>query len=395
MMQRAKTWIADAKQSTLARNSVWMFLGYGVRIIVQAGYFVLIARALGPREYGAFVGTVALIAIAAPFAGAGSGNLLIKNVSRDKSLFAVYWGNALFMLLVSGLALMGVIVLVAHWILPPAIPTALIVLICLSDMIGARINDFAAQAFQAMDRLSYTARVGLVPFVLRLLSAVIIISVWHHASALTLGWFYLGSTAISSTIGMAMVNWKLGRPRLELSRIPAELKEGFYFGAGLSAQTIYNDIDKTMMASLSTLDATGIYGAAYRVIDVAFTPVRAVKDAAYANFFRNGRNGIAGSFAYAKRHMPRMIGYGVLAFAGLCLLAPLFPVVIGKEFARTVEALRWLALLPLLKAIHYFLADSLTGAGYQGLRSAAQVFVAILNIGLYLWLIPLYSWRGA
>ena len=394
-MQRAKTWIANARESTLARNSVWMFLGYGVRIIVQAGYFVLIARALGPREYGAFVGTVALIAIAAPFAGAGSGNLLIKNVSRDKSLFAVYWGNALFMLLVSGLALMGVIVLVAHWILPPAIPTALIVLICLSDMIGARINDFAAQAFQAMDRLSYTARVGLVPFVLRLLSAVIIISVWHHASALTLGWFYLGSTAISSTIGMAMVNWKLGRPRLELSRIPAELKEGFYFGAGLSAQTIYNDIDKTMMASLSTLDATGIYGAAYRVIDVAFTPVRAVKDAAYANFFRSGQNGIAASYAYAKKLLPRLAGYAILAFAGLFVLGPLLPLLIGKDFARTVEALRWLALLPLLKTIHYLVSDSVTGAGYQGLRTAAQVFVALLNVGLNFWLIPLYSWRGA
>ena len=66
-----------------------MFLGYGVRIIVQAGYFVLIARALGPLQYGAFVGATALIAIVGPFAGLGFGNLLIKNVSRDKSLFAI------------------------------------------------------------------------------------------------------------------------------------------------------------------------------------------------------------------------------------------------------------------------------------------------------------------
>ncbi len=149
------------------------------------------------------------------------------------------------------------------------------------------------------------------------------------------------------------------------------------------------------MASLSTLDATGIYGAAYRVIDVAFVPVRSVLHAAYSNFFRKGQHGIAASFAYAKRILPRMIGYSVVAFAGLYLLAPVFPLVIGKDFARTVEALRWLALLPLLKTIHYFLSDSVTGAGYQGLRTAAQVFVALLNVGLNFWLIPLYSWRGA
>lgn len=395
MIAYAKSWIVRAKQSTLARNSVWMFLGYGLRIVAQAAYFILIARALGPREYGAFIGTTALIAVAAPFAGAGAGNLLIKNVSRDKSLFSVYWGNALFMLFVSGFALMGLIILVAHWILPPTIPMLLIVLICLADMIGARLTDFVANCFQAMDQLNFTAGLGLMPFLLRLISATIIISVWHRASAMTLGWFYLGSSAIACVIGVGVVIWKLGAPRLALARMRKELIEGFYFGAGLSAQTIYNDIDKTMMASLSTLDATGIYGAAYRVIDVAFVPVRSVLHAAYASFFRNGQRGIVASFAYAKQILPRMIAYSLLAFVGLFVLAPLFPLVIGKDFARTVEALRWLALLPLLKTIHYFLSDSVTGAGYQGLRTAAQVFVALLNVGLNFWLIPLYSWRGA
>src|SRR6202142_4310463 len=118
MIELAKSWIARVRQSVLARNSIWMFLGYGVRIIVQAGYFVLIARALGPRGYGAFVGATALINIVGPFGGLGAGNLLVKNVSRDKSLFSVYWGNALFLLAVSGLLLLGVIVLAAHWILP-------------------------------------------------------------------------------------------------------------------------------------------------------------------------------------------------------------------------------------------------------------------------------------
>jgi O-antigen/teichoic acid export membrane protein len=395
MIERIKTLVARTKGSTLARNSVWMFLGYGVRIIVQAGYFILIARALGAHEYGAFVGATALINIVAPFGGLGAGNLLVKNVARDKSLFAVYWGNALFVLAVSGLVLMGGIVLVAHWVLPPAIPMLLIVLICLSDLIGGRVADVAALCFQSMDQLGYTANFSLLPYLLRMISAGIVFLVWHRAPALTWGWFYLGSTVVSCVIAVTITNWKLGAPRLELSRIRPELKEGFYFSAGLSAQTIYNDIDKTMLASLSTLDATGIYAAAYRVIDVAFTPVRSVLYAAYTNFFRSGQQGIASSYAYAKKLLPRMIGYSVLAFAGLYFLAPVFPLVIGKDFARTVEALRWLALLPLLKTIHFFLSDALTGAGYQGFRAGAQVFVAVLNVGLNIWLIPAYSWRGA
>jgi O-antigen/teichoic acid export membrane protein len=209
------------------------------------------------------------------------------------------------------------------------------------------------------------------------------------------GWFYLGSVVVSCAVAGAVTFWKLGAPKLCLSHIPPELKEGFYFGAALSAQTIYNDIDKTMLARLSTLDATGIYAAAYRVIDVVVTPMQSVRYAAYSIFFRNGQYGIASSYTYAKRLISRMFAYSVLVFAGLYLLAPFFPLVIGAEFARTVQALRWLAFLPLLRTLHYFFSDALTGAGYQGLRSAAQIFIAILNVGLNFWLIPLYSWRGA
>jgi O-antigen/teichoic acid export membrane protein len=49
----------------------------------------------------------------------------------------------------------------------------------------------------------------------------------------------------------------------------------------------------------------------------------------------------------------------------------------------------------LLKATHYFLSDTLTGAGHQGLRSAIQAGVALFNVLINLWLIPRYSWVGA
>ena len=73
------------KTSALAKNSGWMFLGYGLKILSQAGYFVLIARALGPSQFGAFVGAVALIGLVAPFGGLGLGNVLVQEVSRDRS----------------------------------------------------------------------------------------------------------------------------------------------------------------------------------------------------------------------------------------------------------------------------------------------------------------------
>jgi O-antigen/teichoic acid export membrane protein len=395
MIHHARNIIERLRRSILARDSGWMFLGFGLRVFVQAGYFILIARALGPHQYGGFVGATALIAILAPFVSIGGGNLLIKNVARDRGLFSEYWGNAIVMLTLSGIVLLLVVLALARFVLPSTVSWVLVLLVSISDLLVVRVTDIVGQAFLAMSETQYTAKILLLPYVFRLIGAAIVLLVFHRATALCWGWFYLGSTVISCTIAVSLANKILGPPKLGLWRIRGELAEGLYFGASLSAQTIYNDIDKTMLARLSTLDATGIYGAAYRIIDVAFTPVRSVMYAAYSNFFRHGRGGMAASYAYAKRLLPKMMAYSATVFLVLLFTAPLIPVILGSEYSRSVEALRWLALLPFFKAMHYFLADSLTGAGYQGTRTAMQLLVALLNVGLNFWLIPAYSWRGA
>jgi O-antigen/teichoic acid export membrane protein len=395
MTQSLKAMLDRWKNSGLVHSSGWMFLGFGLRVVVQAGYFILIARALGPSQYGGFVGATALVSIAVPFAGIGAGNLLIKNVSRDRTEFSTCWGNALAMTVSSGLLLLFLVMLATRLFLPSYIPFALILMICVSDLMASKIAEIAAQGFLAMGLPRYTAMLGLLPYILRLIGAAIVLAVWHRATALCWGWFYLGSTLISCVVAVAVTGAKLGSPKFLLRRIPGELTEGLYFGASTSAQTIYNDIDKTMLAALSGLDATGIYGAAYRLIDVAFTPVRSVIYAAYPHFFRHGECGMAASYSYAKRLLPKMMAYSFLIFVGLFVAAPIVPLVLGSEYSRTVEALRWLALLPLFKSMHYFLADSLTGAGYQGTRTAMQMMIAVANVLLNLWLIPGYSWRGA
>jgi O-antigen/teichoic acid export membrane protein len=91
----------------------------------------------------------------------------------------------------------------------------------------------------------------------------------------------------------------------------------------------------------------------------------------------------------------RALAYSGLVCLALLLSASVVPHVLGAEYASTAEALRWLAVLPMLKAVHYFLSDTLTGAGYQKVRTSLQAGVAVFNVLINLWIIPAYSWRGA
>ena len=386
---------AKFKQSALARNTLWMFLGQGLRQLLRAVYFLIIPRSLGPEQYGAFVGVTSWVAILAPLATVGIGNLLVKHVSRDKRIFADYWGNSLFLCFASGSLLATVAVLVGRLVLGANIPWVLIALVAVSDLIFCKTLDIATQAFQAFDRLDKAAQINVISSAIRVLSALLLVIIEQRATVMLWGWYYLGSSVLSTVIVVLWVHKQLGKPKLALQRIAPELTEGLYFSVSLSSQTIYNDIDKTMMVQLSSLDAAGIYAAAYRLIDVAFLPVRSLLWATYPNFFRRGTNGIGATLRYAGRLLPRALGYSLVAMVGLFVAAPVLLHLLGAEYARTVSALRWLTPLLLFKTLHYFAADALTGADMQRLRTMIQIGVAIFNVLVNFWIIPAYSWRGA
>jgi O-antigen/teichoic acid export membrane protein len=387
--------IATSFKTVLARNTAWMVLGQGLRLVIQAIYFIEIARSLGVRNYGAFIGVVALVGIVYPFGSLGSGNLLVKNVSRDAGLFSVYWGRALAITSVFGMILFGVVLGLAKFALPPEIPRLLVALIAASDIFGLNIITQAGQAFQAFERLHWTAAMNVMMSAGRLAGALLLVAIHPRPSALQWGYIYFGSTAVIALLAALLVIGKLGTPKFRWNVLRSEICEGFYFSASQTAQTIYNDIDKTMLARLSTLEATGVYGAAYRLIDVSFVPVSALLWSAYPNFFRAGTHGISSSLGYAKPLLLRALGYSAAVCMVLLLCSGLVPYILGAEYALTAEALRWLAILPVFKALHYFLSDTLTSAGYQGIRTALQAGVAIFNVLLNLWIIPAYSWRGA
>lgn len=382
-------------KTTLVRNTIWMTIGQGFRLIIQALYFVEIARSLGVRNYGAFLGVVALVGIVYPFGSLGSGNLLVKNVARDRTLFPVYWGRTIAVTATFGSVLIATVLAISRFALPAEVPVLLVMMVAISDILGLNLITQAGQAFQAFEQLRWTAAINVMMSAGRLLGALILTAIYRHPSAFQWGFIYLGCTVVVASVSVMLVRWRLGSPRFEWRFLRRELREGFYFSASQSSQTIYNDIDKTMLARLSTLDAAGVYGAAYRLIDVSFAPISAALWSAYPHFFRAGVHGISSSLAYAKPLMRRALIYSGTVFFLLLISSGIVPLILGPEYVATAASLRWLAILPVLKALHYFYSDTLTSAGYQGVRTAVQAAVAVFNVLLNLWLIPAYSWRGA
>jgi O-antigen/teichoic acid export membrane protein len=381
--------------SVLARNTLWMLGGQGVRLSLQAVYFILIARALGAQQYGAFVGAVSLVALIAPFCSWGTGFILIKEVARNRNTFRQYWGAALGVTVLGGCILLCLALTVSHAIWGNSVPLKALLLVGISDAIVIRILELAVQAFTAVEALRKCAEINIVLSVTRTLAAICLCFGVRSPSAVSWAFLYLVGAVAATAYAVAAVTLALGRPSLGLRLSRAELHEGFYFAVSQASATVYNDVDKTMLVRLGGLEVTGIYGAAYRIVDVSFAPLSALVSATAARFFRHGTTGIAGSTRFARKLLPYSAAYGLLATASLFLGSSVLPAILGKGFAATALALRWLSPLVFLRSVHYFLADSLSTAGHQRRRASVQLGIVGLNVLLNLWLIPIFSWRGA
>lgn len=382
-------------QSKTLKNSWTIFQSFMVRLVVQGIYFVILARVFEPERYGAYVGIVAIVSIVIPFASWGSGEVLIQNVSRDRSLCKEYWGTTILKTLFFGNIFTSLILIVYNFFPIPSISIYSVFFVALTNLIFLRLNDTARDVFIAVGLMNYTAKSIIIVSITRFLAAIVFIACYKQPTILIWCILYCIATFIASVISTWLAFKQVGFPQFKFQNIGKELGLGMSFAISVSAQNIYNDLDKSMLAKLSTLEATGIYGAAYHILNVAFTPIQSLALASFRKFFQQGESGIKGSFALCKKLLPMSVGYSLVAILGLVLFAPFISPILGSEYRDSAWALVWLTPAILFKTIHFFAADTLTGANYQSVRTTAQVLVAMVNGVLnFLW-IPQYGWHGA
>ncbi|MFC5649861.1 lipopolysaccharide biosynthesis protein [Paenibacillus solisilvae] len=383
------------EERSLLSNTLWMNSGFILKIFIQAVYFILLARSLGISDYGAIVAVSAVASVISPFASLGTGNLLIKNIAREKAVFSYYWGNSILITVLSGVILIGFLVLIKNIIFAKSITILLIILIGASDILFAKLSEIAGQSFQAFERLKWTAQFNVWLGLLRLLAAIHFCFFQPHHTASIWGAYYLGSSIICAISSITVVNLLLGRPKLRLKYFTNEKLEGFLFSISTTAQGFYTDIDKTVLSKLGSLNDTGIYAAASRIMEVTFSPIRSILQASYVRFFEQGRRGIGNNILLARKLMIPAIALSLTSGILLMTCAPLIVFALGDSFKESVDVLRWIAFIPLIRCFHFFAADAMTGSDHQKLRSVIQIIVAIVSVFINLILIPPYSWKGA
>jgi O-antigen/teichoic acid export membrane protein len=393
-MKLVREQLQELRTSTLAQNAGWMVVGQGAGFVLQAGYFVLLARLLGSTQYGIYAGTFALVSIASQYSALGSGTVFVRYVSADPKKFAAYWGNILLVVVAVSAVLSLLLHLLAPYVLNPA-SAAIVFPAAISVCFCTQVAYSAGQVFQAFEQLRVTALMNLLTNLLRMLTAAALVLILHHTTAWTWTVVSMIVSLVGAAIAVVTVTVHFGRPKFVPRLFTRHAAEGIGYSFASSTASAYNDLDKTMLSHYGMNLANGIYSMAYRVVDIATIPVFSIRDAAMPRFFAQGANGVRKSAALANWLLRRATLLGLASAIVLFVIAPIIPHIVGQDFAPSVVALRWLCLIPLFRSVHQMTGSALTGAGLQRYRTSTQVVAAASNFALNLWLIPAHGWLGA
>ncbi len=393
-MIKFKAELLRLRSSRLAHNAGWLLAGQGLGLVLQAVYFVVLARLLGPVQYGVFAGSFALAALVAQYSPLGTGTLFLRYVTADHSKFSEYWGNLLVVTTVVGAALVLALQLLGPRLLNPA-SAALVLFAAVGNCLCGQLTIEAARVFQTFEQMRFTALLNLLTSLVRTIAAASMLWAMHQATAWQWAVVAMSVSALASLATVVTITVKFGTPTFSLKLFREHNSEGMGYAVAMSTSSIYNDVDKIMLSHYGMNLANGVYSMAYRIIDIATIPIFSLRDAAMPRFFKAGQSGVDASAELAMRLLRRAVPLAATASVVLFVAAPLVPRIAGRGFSEGIAAVQFLCLIPLLRSFHQMTGCALTGAGLQRFRTSTQFAAAAINFGLNLWLIPTHGWRGA
>lgn len=385
----------EVRSGHIVRRTSLISSAETIRLALQAVFFFVLAGALGVKGIGQYAGTAALVGLVQPLASWGSTDLLLKHVSRDHSLIRQWIGTSITITVLISSLLAALLILTAPLILGSAYDWRILVPLLITDMLALRVVELSWASFVAMEQIKSVAMVRLIWAATRFVALIAFILVQPDPTPAEWAMVQAAVMMILIICLLWTVYRRFGRPKFSQPFKPMSFSEGFAFAIGTASETVFGDVDKTLLVRMRGEAVAGFYTVAYRLVSFAYVPVSALIMAKLTAMFRAGHGSLRASLDEVRNVRLALGVYLSLTAVALVLIGPLIPMILGEEFAEAGTVLAWLALMPAVTALHRILGAVLMTSGHAKARASALAITAVLNIVLSILLISLYSWQGA
>ena len=292
-----------------------------MRLVLQAGTLLLVARVLGPYQFGAYAGIAALAMLLGTLSTFGTPLVLLAETSRALHRRLRVLPYCLSTTLISGSLLLVIYLLLVKWVFAASpISLELVVVIGLTELLVQPLIGFPSAQLQAQRKIAASQLVFLAPLVIRF---VVILYMFLRPVGQPLAVFVVASL-FAGLVGLlvaslAMPNaWPAFR-HWRLATLP-ELRRAASFAVLSITTRGPTEVDKSLAARLLPLETAGVYSGAARIVSAVNVPILAMIQSALPTLFSQARQ----AAGIQPRMLATMFGVAFLYGSGAALLMWLF-----------------------------------------------------------------------
>lgn len=358
----------------IARGTIRTSAVLGLRLVVQAGTLLIVARMLGPQHFGAFAGIAALALVLGALATFGTHLVLLGEVAKDPGRRLAVLQYALPTTLVcAGLVFLCYLAIVSLFLHDVGVALRVVALIGIAEIGLQPLLALVVHEHLAQGRVARSQLLQIMPLTLRLVAAAVVWLLHRDDPLAAYAWCYLGASVLALACAYRTlpepwprpVSWRLARW--------AELREAAGYAALNITRASPGEVDKALALKLLPPASAGIYAVSTRVMGAAILPVTAMTLSSLPRLFREGRV----KSLEANRLLRWMFG-ATLAYSSamggiLWVFSPFLAGIFGDTYHGLDVVLRWLCLALPGMGVRLTAGNALMALGKPWMRVGLEV----------------------
>jgi PST family polysaccharide transporter len=378
------------------RNAAWLVSERALRLPVSVLVGALVARHLGPVQFGALNYALAIVAIFAVLANAGLDRIVVRDIARRPEESDPLLGSVFAIKATGGFVAFACSIAAAFFL---AQGNDLLPWLVLPAALGLLFQ--ASEAVDLWFQSHLKARIGVLArnAVFLVMAGVKVVLVFLGAPLPAFAWAVLLDACLAAAalaLAYRLQHARFTAWRIDRAKVTSLLREGWPLIVASLMVSTYVKIDQVMLGALAGGAAVGVYSAAVALSEPwYFVPTALIMSAAPAL----ARHRESDPAWYERRFVQLF-----RALLALSVLMALLLSLASGLLVRTIFGDAYLAAAPVL-AVHVwaivFVSLALVGGQYLVLEGLTRVTLertavgALLNIALNLWWIPSYGALGA
>lgn len=379
----------------IVKNTGVFFIAQVVTYIIAFFYTIYIIRYLGAEGFGILTSGIAFTLIFGVIADLGLSPLIVREVSRDKSLHSRYTGNTivikLFLSIVTLAAMAVIINIQTH--------SSLMIHVIYILALWVVVNSFSQlfySIFQAHEKMEYQSISSIINSVILLLGVIYGIS-----AGLGVLWFafiYLIASAIVLVYCSFIYLTKFKKPTFETNWPFWKLT--IMAALPLSMTSILSiisfRIDMVLLSSIQGVVAVGWYGAAYKLIEILMFIPMVYTSAIFpvlSNFHVSSKDSLRLLYKKSIQYLT-ILGLPIAAVTTI-YAQDIIILLYGNSYYPAVIALQILIWTTPFLFLTYVFSTLLISINKQNVLLKITFVAMIFNVAANILLIPGYSYIAA